>query len=40
MKAGLRIEKAFHELGYRPYTFEEALEILDQQIQQQDRNEF
>lgn len=40
MKAGLRIEKAFHELGYRPHTFTEALEILDQQIQQQDLNEF
>jgi len=40
MKAGLRIEKAFHEIGYRPHTFMEALEILDQQIQQQDMNEF
>lgn len=39
LKAGLRIEKAYHELGFRPHPFVEALEILGRQIQLQDQNE-
>jgi dTDP-4-dehydrorhamnose reductase len=33
-KTGFIIEKAVRELGYKPHSFEEGLEILDKQLKQ------